>query len=424
MMLLPAITVWVTLLSAEIQPVPLREPVTSHTGQFIVHGQSSAEPAPIQTTPNGPVYVWLEPQILAVMAERIKAAFYAEIGHRPAYKDKAFLWLVPTRRRENPINIVSTAYSDGWRYQAQFPAIADQDNVIRGLLQLVMMEFTNRGYNRAGEIPTWLFEGMHQEILNSALPTYLVSRRVVMAEVRGFNRVETSRSIIKSNPRMSFHDLSFPRVNFNDPAQAAVFRANAHIALHELLKLNHGPALIAAFLRRTPEKLNWQTAFLEVFSRHFGRMLDVEKWWALTCVDIQGRDVQDLWPLNLSVQKLQSILTSSVEFRAQTNSLPVRREIALGDVLALESTALQKQVLERKSMELQFLAQQLAPEISAIALAYRAAMIEYLTDLQNLRVQPGLKQDPEQLRNLAVSSATAKLKEIDKHLLATLSAKK
>ena len=43
---------------------------------------------------------------------------------------------------------------------------------------------------------------LKQEILNSALPTYLVSRRVVMAEVRGFNRVETSRTIIKSKEQV------------------------------------------------------------------------------------------------------------------------------------------------------------------------------------------------------------------------------
>lgn len=406
--------------AADVQPLTLREPLTSYSGQFLVHGTVSSEPAPIRTSTNDPVYVSLEPQTLTVMAERVKEAFLLELKEPHHYRDKIFLLLTPTRDRQASIGIVSTRFQDRWGYTVHVPAIVDQERLVRGLLQAVMTEYVNRSGSRAGEIPTWCFEGLHQEILNTALPTYLVSTRVLMAEVRGYNRVENSRQLLRAGRTLSFHDLSFPSVDFNNPQQAALYRANAHIFVHELLQLPHGPALLAAFLRKLPEHLNWQSAFLEVYKSSFPRLLDVEKWWALHQVDIRGRDAREIWPLQTSVQKLQAVLLTSMDVRADTNSLPVRREVALTEVFAIENDQLQREVLSQKIPELHFLAHHMETSIAALAMHYRQTLITYLAALDGKSPHSGLKQQPGAQRAALIADTTSTLRELDRQVLRVL----
>jgi hypothetical protein len=393
------------------------EHVSTHTGQFVVSGQASVLPTPVQVATNRAAYVYLEPHFLAVMAERVKQALLQELKQPDAYRDKIYLQLLGAAPPERPVAILSRGFTDGWQYHVSIPAIIEQEKLLKCLVQVLLMEFANRGHRRSAEIPMWLLEGMNQEIMSASLPTFLVSRRVLSMEVLGYDRIHATRELLRTNIALTVHDLSFPRLDFQDRNQAALYRASAHMFTHELLRLPNGPRLLAQFIQTLPTTLNWQTAFFQVYQRYFPKMLDLEKWWALASVDVRSREGQLTWPLETSIQKLQSLLLTSLEIRSATNSLPVRREVTLQELITATEYAMQKEVLVQKIRDLAFLSLNLAPPVQPLANRYRAALQEYLDGREAGKVQPALRQDPEKRTQLWIRDTVQNLTALDQQVL-------
>ena len=391
--------------------------ISSYSRQFLVHGQASTLPPPLQIGANAPIYVSLDPQVLTVMAERIKEAFLALLRQPDVYTDKIYLHMSASARPETAVRIVSRLHTDGWQYHVSLPSVVEQDRLFKGLLQVIISEYANRQHRRGAEIPTWLLEGLHRELANSSLHTYQLSRNVVRTEVRANQQLTITRAFLSTNAPLSLHELSFPTVNFNNPREGALYRASAFLFVHELLGMKDGPALFATFIRSLPATLNWQTAFLQVYSRQFKTLLDLEKWWALTCVDFRGHAGSELWPPALSAQKLHELLLTSLELRTDANSLPARRRVSLSELLVKTDFATHKPLLERKLRDLQFLSYQLSRQVLALAFEYRATLENYLIQREEAGVRPGLRQDPEQRLQLLLKQSATRLSELDQLLV-------
>src|SRR5687767_10223274 len=96
------------------------ETFLSETGQFIVH----AYPAPQfgqRIVRTDPVILKLEPQLLAVTAERTKRIFLQELGQGDNFRGKVHVTILDRAPIEQPITLVARKYSDGFQYQLGIP---------------------------------------------------------------------------------------------------------------------------------------------------------------------------------------------------------------------------------------------------------------------------------------------------------------
>jgi hypothetical protein len=391
--------------------------MTSHSGQFIIHGQGPVTPVPVVLSGSDrPVEIDLEPQLAAIAAERIKRGLLDTLRISDQYRDKIHIILIERPRPDQLIGMISTSYTDGWKYEVIIPARVESTKFAKAIVQALLLELANRNSSRSAELPSWLIEGLTQEIISAALPTYVLGQKVVTREILGFDQLISARSYFKTNSCLTFQQLSFARVDWANRQEARLYQNSAHLLVHEILKLSEGPGLLAAFVASLPNALNWQTMFLRVYRQHFPRMLDIEKWWTLVWIDFKNREAHELWPLDVSAQKLRSALLTSIEVSAYTNSLPQRQEVPLAVVLERATFSTQKEILAQKLQQLFFLSFTLAPDAAVIAAKYRAAIQEYLEKRVAADVQPSLKMDPEKRNQLLAREAGRAFAELDSQL--------
>jgi hypothetical protein len=429
MMLLPVI---ISLLAAA---PGFQKPdfITSHTGQFIVHGEGPATPPPVVLGNDQAQTIDLEPQLAAMSAERIKRSILQIFRINDQYRDKIHLVLLDRAFRDQPIGMVATSFADGWKYEIITPARVESVKFIKAIVQAVLLEFANRNHRRGAELPSWLVEGLTQEIIADILPTavlqtepwvalqnnlwVLKDRKQSSREIVGVDQLKAAREFFKTNSCLTINQLSFGKVDWSNRDEARLYQASAQLFVHELLKFPNGPRLMAGFVASLPNTLNWQTIFLGVYRQHFARLLDVEKWWALVWLDFKNRESREVWPIDVSAHKLRAGLLTSIEVTAFTNSLPQRQEVGLPVVLEKADFSVQRQILGQKLQQLYFLSYTLAPEVAVIAGKYRSSIQEYLQK-RAADVQPGLKMDPETRLQIMTKEAARTFTALDGQLQA------
>jgi hypothetical protein len=136
--------------------------VASQSGQFIVHGPPQPLFAPTRRENEAPL-IEAEPQLLAVTGERTRQAFLGNLACVILSRTRSTLLFCPRSRPEQPIQLVSHVYDDGFQYQLGLPAFLESSRMIKGFVQVVLQEFANRGSRRNAELPTWLVEGMNRQ---------------------------------------------------------------------------------------------------------------------------------------------------------------------------------------------------------------------------------------------------------------------
>jgi hypothetical protein len=384
--------------------------IVSHSGQFVVHGGAAPRVRPREFGTNSPALITIEPQTLAVTAERAKKAFLQELLAGDAFQDKVHAVVLDLAPPNQPIQLVSEIYLDGFQYRILAPGRVEHTRLVRALVQALMAEFANRGSRRCAELPRWLVEGMTRQVLASAVPTYVVNEEAAAVEVLGYDRLSYTRAFLSTNSPMSVQELSF----YNGAAQDEErFAASAHLMVHELLKLKGGPALMSQLLRTLPNALNWQTAFYHVYRAHFATPLAFEKWWMLAWMDQQNRPGQELWPRDVGVARLDALLLTPLEVRMDTNSIPQRKDATLQEVIERAGFATQKEIFSHTVQELFFASMNLPKELREVAEAYQQALADYLQKRAVNEYQPGLKYDPAQREQALIKATLARLSELD-----------
>ncbi len=397
------------------------ETVASQSGQFIVHGVPGRLYAPARRENEGAL-IEAQPQLLAVTGERTRQAFLQELGLRDSFADKVHVVVLPRARPEQPIQLVSHVYNDGFQYQIGLPAFLESSRMVKGFVQVVLQEFANRGSRRNAELPTWLVEGMNRQLRSTISATPILEQKPLTSagaylarpQVKvGFDRLGSTRLFFLTNSPVTIQDLSFNNLaNLND-LERNRYESSAHLLVYELLALRGGPTLMAAFIQSLPQALNWQTAFYAVYRQFFRTPLDFEKWWMLRCVEIQNRQAHQLWTTPVSLERLEALLQTPIEFRASTNSIPERRDAPLQKVLTEFDFGLQKEILGQKLQQIFFISVNLSPEVAPLAGAYEQAIETYLEKRALNDYQPGLKSDPEQRLELLVKSSIKSFDQLD-----------
>jgi hypothetical protein len=387
-------------------PARALETIVSQSQQFAIY--RNGPPIITERVPEGSVVV--EPQFLAVTAERVKQALTAEIPALGSGGRRIHLYVMERASEDGVFGIVSTKFTDGWNYRVAVPPVANELRLMKALIQVLLLEYANRVGEKGAELPPWITEGLSQELYYSVGPRLVVDRRSSGWEGSVGDLRARARAIMRTNSPPSFNDLTTLAPPPPGAPAEAFYQSCAHLLVHSLLQTPNGRKNFAAFLQLLPATWNWQTAFRSAYG--FQSMLDVEKWWTLATVEFTSRDQRQAYSKTASAQKLDDLLKTRVEIRAATNSLPEIRQLELTALLHENNWTLQRAAVVEKIQQLSLTVPLLFPEVAALAAEYGRTLETYLNK-RDKDVRPTLRMPIEVYRQTLVTEAVRRIEALD-----------
>jgi hypothetical protein len=373
-------------------PFPNMVAANSASGQFVV--TSSPEFSQMALEPDiatNEDFVRLEPALLAVSAERVKAFVLNKLGvsAEAPWRGQISLAIHPAQSLDENVAIVSSRLGGVWVYHVLLPDVLSRERLARALTAVVLLEYANRNAGeRSADLPSWLVEGFAQELLSANLQEFILSapdhtvNGVPMDRLsetqRGLDTLAEARGVLQNYSVLTFTELSWPTETQRSGEDGGVFRASAQLFTHELLALRNGPEKLRVMLQLLPQFYNWQTAFWTGFRGKFSTPLEVEKWWALQTVIFVSRSPGPQWTPAVSREKLDEILSVPVDFRSASNNLPTRAEISLQSVIRNFDASRQEAILQSKLRDLELAQLRVAPSLAVLTAQYRNALADYL----------------------------------------------
>ena len=373
--------------------------VQSISGQFIV----TAAPgfSPLLHNPAvaaNPDFIRLEPTFLAVSAERLKNSLARLLRQNPnePWSGKIYLALHPANSlAEEPV-LVAQPFLRRWDCRVELPDVTIRPRLIRALTAALLLEQANRHLaapEKPAEIPSWLADGIAQEILADEGDKVILAApgknsegatesRIDRKE-RGHDVLALAHTTLQNADALTFEELSWPAPGQLSGADNGAYRASSQLLVHSLLALRDGAGKMRRMLDDLSHCENWQTAFLKSFSEDFARPLDVEKWWSLRVANFAARDPGPGWPPALSRERLTELLAVPVDIRTGSNALPSHMEISLQTAIRSFDAAQQATILPVKLRDFELAQFRLAPEFAALANGYRNALADFLAGQKN-----------------------------------------
>lgn len=406
--------------------VPATITALSRSGQFVVSGPSSPAGVPLQSRSGNEPMRDLSPTTLAVSCERVKTAVLQALDLPDVWRNsgggrtgKIQVQIDAHRRDTAPLAVEAAPFEEGWNYLVPLPPRAPEDRVVRVLTHALLMELANRGGNqRAADPPLWLVEGITQTLLSGAPQGLLLqpqTRRVT--DVRMGDPLAGARAQLARRPALPFHELSQPDLSQLDPSSWDHYAACAHLAFHELSRLPDGRRRLAQWLVQLQRHWNWQTGFLEHFQPEFQSLLDVEKWWALSVAQFTGRDVSQAWPVEVTLRKLQDILTPVGILPGAGNQAA---RLPLEQVILEWDFSRQIPVLRQALRQLQAVRLFAHPDIVSLVYRYGDVLEEYLGIRQRAGYAPAARGQVAPSVRLLVRETVGRLRSLDAERAAAL----
>lgn len=400
--------------------VPKQLSARSSSGQFVATSRPVLNSAPrVLNVATNEGFLRLEPGLLSVSAERLKQNLWRELEVQGAWQGKVFLSIRRVGSTNDPVLLSSEKFKDGWRYSIDFPEVVETRRYIRALTRCVLLEMANRGSERCAELPPWLVEGLVSHLLVSYPTEILLSRSTPgrnepglassMVNLRREHPLREAQLRLGTNHTFSFQQLSWPTPE--DLENHSTYALNAQVFVSELMQLRGGRAALRDSLFNLPRYYNWQFAFLQAFQPWFKRPLDVEKWWELNLTHVTGRNQGETWPVTETWERLDEILSATVEVRSKPDELPQTARVSIQDVLREWERAQRLPILREKLAQLDLLAVRSAPEFRVIISDYRQLLQDYLQKFAKLKPEDYSKNPSSDAR--AASTAIQALAQLE-----------
>jgi hypothetical protein len=372
--------------------------VSSVSGQFLVlRAPNDAPPILNLSSAANTNLIRLKTTLVAVAAERFKLSLWRQLGLPAdgAWSGKIYLRLHAARSLDDTVTITAGRFLDHWNYGVDLPDVLEKTRYARALSGVLLLEIANRNTGRDGpsaEVPAWLVDGLAQQILavdgekvllsaprkkNEDLPV----NRINESE-RGFDPLAAARPILQNASALTFDQLSWPTDEQMVGADGGVYLASAQLFQADLLALKNGRDKMRNLLAGLPSHLNWQTAFFQAFGADFQRPIDVEKWWALRVVNFVSRAPGPRWTTEVSLARLQELLSVPVDFRSGSNAMPSYAEISLQSALNNLNPEQRDMVVRTKARDLALVELRMAPPFGELADGYRLALADFLGELK------------------------------------------
>lgn len=385
----------------------------SHSGQFLVRGlRMTATPA--APAPDSPVtYVRLDPALLAVSCERIKAALLDELAMKDHWRGSISIFLHPVEKDHEPIVVTSSHYTDGWNYRLEIPDQVNEERLVKSIVEVLLMEMANRNArSRPADLPLWLTEGFSAHLRATALPSFTLEPETrVSRKQRGLDPLNRARERLRTHVPMTLNELSWPSEEQLSEEQLGTYQSCAQLFVGELLRLSEGRACWREMLAHLAENLNWQTAFLSAFRPYFQRLIDVDKWWSLHVVHLTGQGLSSVWIEKESSKQLDDILITPVQVRLSSAELPLTTQAKLQSILAEWDFQRQRPVMLQKLNQLAALRLRTSQDLSGLVEEYRQTIHTYLQKRSKAASARKAKISPAE--KLIVNDAIRRLDHLD-----------
>ena len=347
--------------------------------------------------------VTLEAAFLLVSCENLKGLLLRELEMSDRWQGRVDLTISPQLTEEQGPQLTGIYRPSGWNYELELPKSVSQEILVRAVVQTLLLEIANRqAGSQSAEVPLWLVEGMSAHLQANNLPTFILQPGERLSAGIVWNR---SSAILPEELRhqaaLTFQQLSWPQ-----PADLAaeglpLYRTCAQLFLEELLRLPDGKACLRSMLAESARHLNWQTAFLSGFRSHFGQLLDVEKWWAVSYVDYSSGHAPQSWGATDCWKALKNSLDVPVEVYFDTNHLPAAAQLTLQEAIRQWPAADAARAVQGAIGSLRFLAARATPELRLLADLYLKTLAGYLNDSQAAGRTPMLgKHAPSRLEGI------------------------
>jgi len=398
---------------------------TSRSQQFVVHGR----PTPVvrygRVRPSNEAspQIELQPQALAITAERIQAAVLNRLAAAPSVGRARFhLFLIETNRFGNgPIQIAPRAFREGYQFYVGVPEVVDWQKLVRGLSEVVLLELANReGAETAGfaRTPLWLNEGM-AGILVAEEGRSLIQEpeaAVVRTGRRG-DALNEPRSVLVGQSAMTFGELSQPDAAvLADAAVYRRFQASSVLLTQELLRENDGPLRLRRAILLSPQFLNWELALLRAFEDRFPTALDVEKWWAVHATSALANNPLLRWTREQCLARLRSLTVEAATISTAADAEPSRQQVPLSRLISALSFEVQEGVLRRKGEQLRELYVQSPAELLDLIQEYHRTIHNYLGTRRSAGVDPTGRGQLEVRAQMLARQTARHLEELDRKL--------
>ncbi len=388
---------WLTLGRAEAQSAADFVTVRSATGQFVAtaprragHPVAIAQPSSVPglfilnpaPAANPGSRLPLEPSVLVISCEKIKHSLLTTLGQSDQWQGVISLRINPALPADQTPLLEGLYGSRGWNYQLMLPSSIEPKLLLRAIVNALLMEMANR---RAGaqsaEIPLWLAVGLSAH-LQAANPSTLLPRPQSLLDINQIttNGFDPFLNPLRQQPPLTFQQLCWPQPETWAGPNDALYAASSQLFVEELLRFQDGNRGLAAMIDKLPRHLNWQISFLEAFSPHFGRLLDVEKWWALAGAKFSRVDFASRFSPPDSWHKLQQALDVPVEVHFRADHLPAQAQITLQEVIATWEPAQAAAALQRAAESLLLLRPQIASDLQPLLDRYLSTVQSYLHD--------------------------------------------
>jgi hypothetical protein len=325
----------------------------------------------------------LDPALLVISCERIKQSLLLTLGLPDQWRGRVGIFIAPARPQEEGTLLTGMHGGNGWNYELTLPSPIQRRLLVRAVVKALLTEMANRAAGeQSAEIPDWLVAGLSGRLQADGFQELVLQPQISTVGNRlNFGGAEALREQLRRRPALSFQELSWPGAETVAGENYEFFAACSQLFVEQLLRLDDGRSGLRDFvLRQLPRHLNWQTAFLEAYPRHFSQLLDVEKWWGLSCVSFAGTDASARFGEEETWKKLQETLDVPVEVRLSAEALPAPAELTLQEVITDWDAAEAAPVLQHAAAGLALLRMQCAPEFASLIDRYRAALGSYLSD--------------------------------------------
>ncbi len=360
--------------------------------------------------------VALEPSTLVVSCERLKALVLDKLGLADRWQGRIDLTINPELPESQGPQLTATRWPHGWTYSLELPRSAQEEILLRSLIQVLLLEIANRQAGvQSADIPLWLVEGMGAELQANNFPTFIVQPGQSWSANVVWNKgAEMMPKELRQHTPLSFQQLSWPQASDLTPEGLPLYRSCAQLFFQELLRFDDGKACLRAMVTQLPEHWNWQTTFLLAFHSHFEQLLDVEKWWGVSYVDFtRGYKVQ-AWSAADCRRKLQDSLDVPVDVHFGADQMPVAAKMTLQEVIRQWPAQDAYNAVQRAVGGLRYLIPRATPEIRGLAESYLKTLSDYLNTSQNANVERELGMHPPSLLHVAKADTIQQLDALDR----------
>ncbi|HXR06928.1 MAG TPA: hypothetical protein VN765_06330 [Candidatus Acidoferrum sp.] len=382
---------------ADAQPAAEFVTARSATGQFVAlaprqagHPVAVAQQSPLPglfilnpaPAANTGSKLPLEPSVLVISCEKIKQSLLTTLGRSDQWQGLISLRINPALPADQSPLLEGMYSPRGWNYQLMLPSSIEPKLLLRAVVNALLMEDANRHAGaQSAEIPFWLVVGLAAH-LQAANPSTLLLRPQSSLDINQIttNGFDPFLNPLREQPPLTFQQLCWPAPETWAGPNYDLYAASSQLFLEELLRFQDGNRCLAAMIDKLPQHLNWQISFLEAFSPHFGRLLDVEKWWALAGAKFSRLDYASRFSPPDSWHKLQQALDVPVEVHFRPDHLPAQAQITLQEVIATWEPAQATAALQRSAESLILLRPQITPDLQPLLERYLSILQSYLND--------------------------------------------